>query len=581
MNKWVKSVVASALSCMILAGCSSKPSTDKNETNNGGTKTEGIANPAKARNTKDNLVVGGNTTAIKGQFLPIFQDTAADGSPMALMFRGLLMSNEDGKYVPDVAESMEISEDKLTYTFKLRDDVKFHDGTPVTAEDVEFTFLASADPTYDGWHNDAVLQTVGYEEYNGDKDNKVNKMEGIKVIDEKTISFTFKEVLRNVDEFLALGIMPKHVYDKGKGNLAETRKIMDEGKFVGNGPYKLAKYEPKQFVEFDANKDFYLGAPKISKVIIKNVPRESCASELNIGEVDVYPSYPTKQDDIALIQDKDFLDIEKYEGVGFSYVGFNLENPKFKDKEVRQALNYALDKEAFVKSYFNEYATVATNPYPTGSWASTKELLAKLNKYEYNPEKANEMLDKAGWKRGADGIREKDGVKLEITHLAYTESKYIETFLPILKSNWEAIGAKVETQLMEFGVLTDTVGKALDGNGKPAFDTFNMGWQLGGFDPNAVNWVFRSEFAVDDGTNKTRYVNPEVDKLFDKGLKEFDEKKLQEIYGDIAVTLNEDCPVIFTDCASTVDVINKRVKNWDASATVGWTSIIHKVEIAE
>jgi len=571
---------------MLLVGCSNPKSTTQDGTNKDDKTTEApptetSTNPASKRNTKDSLIIADGISQMQGQFLPIFQDTSADGNPMSIMFRGLLMPDEEGKYVPDVAETMEISEDKLTYTFKIKDNAKFHDGKPVTAEDVEFTFLATADPSYDGWHNDTVLNTVGYDEYIGDKDCKITKMEGIKVIDEKTISFTFKEVLRNNDEFLTLGIMPKHVYDKGKGNLAETRKIMDAGTLVGNGPYKFAKYEPKQFVELDANPDFYLGAPKIPKLILKDVPRESCASELNIGEVDVYPDYPTKEDDIALIRDQDFLKLTTHEGTGFSYIGFNLENPKFKDKEVRQALNYALDKEGFVKSYFRDYAKVSASPYPTGSWASTEKMLGELNNYEYNPDKANEMLDAAGWKKGADGIREKDGVKLEITHLSYTESKYVETLLPILKANWEAVGAKVETQLMEFGVLSETTGKAVDENGKPKFDTFNMGWDLGGFDPNGVNWMFRSEFAVDDGNNKSRYVNPKVDELFDAGLVEFDEKKLQDIYGEIAVILNEDCPVIFTDCASTVEVVNSRVKNWNTSTVVKWTSIIHEVELGE
>ena len=148
-----------------------------------------VQNPAKDRADADDTIIIGMTEA-KGDFMPVYYSTSYDGYVVGFIFDGLFSNDESGIYVPHVAKDWEISEDEKTYAFYLRDDVKFSDGTPLTAHDVEFTYLAMADPNYDGRYFSYVNRIVGYEDYHdGDAEN----MSGIVVHDDYTISFTFKE----------------------------------------------------------------------------------------------------------------------------------------------------------------------------------------------------------------------------------------------------------------------------------------------------------------------------------------------------------------------------------------------------
>lgn len=551
---------------VVVTGCGNEPADDANEGGEAGQVTD---NPAKSRDGADNTIILGMEEA-KGEFMPVYYSTSYDGYAIGYIFDTLLSNDEEGNPIPHVAEEWEISEDKKTYTFHLRDDVKFSDGEPLTAEDVEFTYLVMADPEYDGRYFSKPERLEGYEEYHeGDADN----ISGLEVIDDHTIAFTFKEAESTNIWECNMGIMPKHYYDFEKGDIDALKAKMQEP--LGSGPYILENYEPKQFIEYTANEDYFLGAPKIENLILKFIKSETEIQEAEKGTVDIVLQAVTTPENKEIIDGLDYLHINDYPNNGYCFLGWNLEDPRFQDKKVRQALAYGFNRQEFVDVFFKGHGQVCHTPISQVSWAFTDELREKLNEYEYNPEKAKQLLDEAGWKEGADGIREKDGQKLDFTFSTFQDVEWIDRLIPMLKADWEKIGVNVEPNLLEFNALSDLVFQDRD------FDIFSLCWDLS-IDPDSSD-VFHSKEAAEGGNNAVAFKNDKNDELLEAGIKEFDPEKRKEIYEEWGLLMNEELPYLFVYIRDNWNIVNDRVKNFELSPFVDPThpSVVIEMELEE
>ncbi|NLW22956.1 MAG: peptide ABC transporter [Tissierellia bacterium] len=512
---------------------------------------ETVNNPAAARENADNTIVIGMTEA-KGEFMPVYYSTAYDGYVVGYMFDALFTNDESGTYIPHVAKEWEISEDNLTITFYLRDDVKFADGTPLTAHDVEFTYLAMADPNYDGRYFAYVNGIVGYEDY---AEGDAEKLEGVKVIDDYTISFTFKEPLVVNFEYCGMPIMPKHHYGFEKGDIDSLKAKMQDP--LGSGGYQLVAYEPGQYVELKRNENYFLGTPKIENIILKFTTPETYMAELEKGTIDVQNSVTNTVENAEIIESIDYLHLNAFPNNGYAYIGLNNSDPRLADKRVRQALAYGLDRESFVQNFFKGHGQVCHVPLSPVSWAYTDELAEKMNKYEYNPDKAIELLEEAGWKLGSDGIREKDGMKLSFVYSTYPDVEWVEQLVPVLIDNWGKIGVALEINYMDFNALVDAVYEEQD------FDMYNMAWSLS-IDPDA-HAIFHSSQAVKSGNNAVQFINERNDELLEAGRREFDQEKRKEIYEEWALLINEELPYIFIYQREEWNVVNNRIKGFECS----------------
>ncbi|HSH35189.1 ABC transporter substrate-binding protein [Schnuerera sp.] len=325
---------------------------------------EDTKNPAAARDNADDTIIIGMTEA-KGEFMPVYYSTAYDGYVVDYIFDGLFTNDEAGNYVPHVAKDWEVSEDNLTITFHLRDDVKFSDGTPLTAEDVEFTYLAMADPNYDGRYFAYVDGLVGYEEYaEGDADN----LAGVVVHDEHTISFTFKEVLAVNFEYCGMAIMPKHHYGFEKGDIDALKAKMQDP--LGSGGFTFEHLEPSQYVELKANKDYFLGAPKFENLILKFTTSETMLAELEKGTIDIQDSVSNTVENLETMESMGYVHLNAFPNNGYAYIGLNHSDPRLADKNVRQALVYGLDRQGFVTNFFKGHGQVCHVPLSPVSWPS-------------------------------------------------------------------------------------------------------------------------------------------------------------------------------------------------------------------
>ncbi|WP_300380900.1 ABC transporter substrate-binding protein [Clostridium sp.] len=570
MKKKLVTLLTVALSGMLLlSGCKKAPET----TEDSGTTTPPAAsdavegyipasdpskNPIKER--KDTLVIG--IDAPEEVFNPLYAESAYDAYVTESIFKGLVSVDGKGLPVEALAENYKTSDDGLTYTFKLRDNAKFSDGSKVTADDVAFTITVACDPNYDGVHD--FVNATGVKGAKAYKDSTATFVEGIKVIDEQTIEFTLEKVNSDAIYDFTVEILSKAYYGKDytQGNLDYIKSFHKTP--MGAGAYKLVETKAGQEVILVANENYYLGEPKIKNLIYKVTSEETRIQMLQTGEIDM-DMVTVSKDNVDMIKGLEFLDLHIFPTNGYGYIGINFKNDKFKDVKVRQALAYGLNRAEVVNAvYEGGFADVINVPQSKESWA----YYPGDNKYDFDLEKAKSLLEEAGWKVGADGIREKDGVKLTIKFTASTPNPVNEALIPVAQANYKEIGVGFEAEQMDFNAVREKVT-----NG--SVEMFFMAWGLTP-SPDATNI-----FGTEGSQNKTGYANARVDELYKKALEETDTEKRKELYKEVYQILNEDLPYIYLYQRRDMWVVNSRVKGFENEITPykKFTRSLHKLTL--
>ncbi|SCM91659.1 Uncharacterized protein BWINRASL_00216 [Bacillus mycoides] len=499
--------------------------------------------PDKAKNRKDTLVVGISKPG--GVFLPYFQQNGWDGNVTSVIFASLVSTDKQGKPIPELAEKWDVSSDQLTYTFHLRKDLKFSDGSPLTADDVAFTLTLLHDKAYEGEVDISQYAVKGGKEY---KEGKATSIEGIQVVDKQTIKVTTEKV--NSQAIFVLGgtVLSKAYYGKDYKQNTSLDYLKDlYGKPLAAGPYKFDKYIPGQEVRFVANENYYAGKPKIPNFIYKITSGDTKLQLFQTGEVD-YTGLGTGDEILEQAKALEFANIQIETAASFSYIYMNNNKPYLKDKKVRQALIYGLDRKKYVDTALKGYGTVANVPIHPTSWAYTEE---GVNKYEYDKEKAKKLLDEAGWKVGSDGIREKDGQKLKLSYFGPSSAKDSDLLIPIAKENYKEIGVEFNPEFMDFNTMLSKVNKG-------DYDLASVSTPITS-DPSETAGEYLS------GVNEKSlgYKNAKVDELIQKGIETVDIEKRKPIYKELYKELSDDPPVILLNYRRTITGYNGNLKGID------------------
>ncbi|MED0951955.1 ABC transporter substrate-binding protein [Bacillus mobilis] len=499
--------------------------------------------PDKAKNRKDTLVVGINKPG--GVFLPYFQQNGWDGNVTSVIFASLVSTDKQGKPIPELAEKWDVSSDQLAYTFHLRKDLKFSDGSPLTADDVAFTLTLLHDKAYEGEVDISQYAVKGGKEY---KEGKATSIEGIQVVDPQTIKITTEKV--NSQAIFVLGgtVLSKAYYGKDyKQNTSLDYLKELYGKPLAAGPYKFEKYIPGQEVRFVANENYYAGKPKIPNFIYKITSGDTKLQLFQTGEVD-HTSLGTGDEVLEQAKALQFANIQIETAPSFSYIYMNNNKPYLKDKKVRQALIYGLDRKKYVDTALKGYGTVANVPIHPTSWAYTEE---GVNKYEYDKEKAKKLLDEAGWKVGSDGIREKDGQKLKLSYFGPSSAKDSDLLIPIAKENYKEIGVEFNPEFMDFNTMLSKVNKG-------DYDLASVATPITS-DPSET----AGEYLSSANEKSLGYKNVKVDELIQKGIETVDIEKRKPIYKELYKELSDDPPVILLNYRRTITGYNGNIKGID------------------
>ena len=516
------------------------------------------ASPQLAVNRGDTVVVGLQEPG--GIFTPFFNTSGYDGNIQSVMFPPLVEINATGEPIPGLAEDWDISEDGLTYTYNLREGLLFDDGTPLTAEDVEFTLTLLHDPSYPGSTDITEAKVVGGLDYkNGDAEN----VSGIRVIDEKTIEVTTEEVNARSLRLLGGQVLQKDYYGKGyeKGNLDYLSEL--HLKPVGAGPFRFVEYLPGQEIRFEANEHFYDGKPEVAHFIYKTLEGDS-QQFFQTGELD-YSSLAANQDNYEFLQASEFADTNIYTSSAYGYMSFNHEKELFKDPKVRQAFTIGLDRQTIIDAYYQGYAQVANVPVSPTSWAYTDE----VGSTEYDPEQAKQLLEEAGWSAGSDGIREKDGEKLVVYY--FTSAGGLgDVLIPIAKENYKELGIDLQVEQMDFNALLARVDK-----GDHDLASFSTTMLADPYD-GVANFHSKSPSTTFKG-----FGSDEIDGLIDATVATNDVDERKEAFKNLYKALEEDPPVILMSYTKVLSGTNARVEGFEPNGYRGISSSLKDLKIVD
>ncbi|AIQ75385.1 MULTISPECIES: ABC transporter substrate-binding protein [Paenibacillus] len=500
--------------------------------------------PAVAQKRTDTIIVG--LTDPSGAFTPYFQQSGYDGNVSSLLYASLVTVDDKGVPTPELAESWDVSDDQLTYTFHLRKDLKFSDGSPLTADDVAFTWTIQYDKSYDGSSQLPSLNVKGGKAY---KEGTSPTVEGIKVIDPQTISATLEQPNATALVQLGSNVLSKAYYGKDYkiGNLEYIKKLHE--KPLGDGPYKLEKFIPGQEVRFVANENYFKGKPKTEHFIYKTTEGDVWQF-VETGEVD-YASFSATDENIEKLKALGFVNIIPYTPSTYGYLQVNLKHEQLKDKLVRQAIVYGLDRQSIYVDAAQGAGSIANIPASPISWSYTEE---GINPYKYDPEKAKQLLDEAGWTVGAGGIREKDGKPLSIHYLG-SKSKNTDIFIAVAKENFEALG--IEFQPEVFADFNSLVSKVEGGD----YDLVSFSTSMLTDPSDGFMQFFDGEI--------TDYDNPKFLELYNKALATTDIEARKAVYKELYQLFNDELPIIFTSYKKTVYAYNGRIENLSVSPFIG------------
>lgn len=472
----------------------------------------------------------------------------------SLIYPGLMKYNGEGKLEPALAGSYTVSEDGLTYTFKLRENLKWHDGEPITADDVIFTVLTAQNPDYDSFQK--------------------QNWQGIDVSkgDGQTVIFKLKTKYAQFPSNTTLGILPKHIW----GNIKPTNFALSEMNIkpaVGAGPYKFSKIKRDQLgniksLEFTAFDKYYGGKPYISKIIFKFYPSEDeLINAYNKNEIDGLGSLSPQK--INSIRFRGQLKIKKLKLPRYFAVFFNQNQSKqLSDGNVRLALSYATDKDEILNKILSGNGTIADSPLLPG----IIELPASndsIERYNFDIEKAKKILDEAGWKYSEENkVREKappppkkkgekpgEAAKLEI-RLTTSNWPELAAVADQIKKQWEAIGARVNVEILDLPELQ----QAIKGR---EYEALLFGEVLG-LDPDPFSFWHSSQ-KRDPGLNLALYDNKAADKLLEEAKQTLDRSARLSKYDEFQKIVVKDVPAIFLYSPDYLYAQPAKIKNSNVS----------------
>ncbi len=455
----------------------------------------------------------------------LFTDNASD-IVCQMMYNALVQVNPDDTTVmPDLAERWEVSDDNLTFTYYLRKDVTWHDGEPFTAHDVKFTYEAILNPEINSPRRADFVDLLS--------------PENIVVVDDHTIRFTLNRIdaswLCCKDIY---GILPKHIL----GDLTPAEfnaAAFNTSEPVGTGPYMFHEWVKDDHVALVSNPNYFDGAPQPEYWYYKVVENETVAfAQLQTGEVD-YAVVSAALWEQA--QQVEHLDCTSYPRFAFTFYTYNLDpekTPLFLDVRTRQALLYALDREAMVDSIVFGLGDVAHSTVPPVSWAHNPD---NEPVYPYDPERAKKLLDEAGWRdEDGDGVREAhgvegvtDGTKLSFDLETNAGNQEREQVIQAMQHYWAQIGVEARTAGVEWNALLAKLTETFD------FDVIVVGfnWDI---DPDQRTMWHTDSYQA--GFNVNRYSNPQVDEHLDAALQTVDMEERKVHYYAMQRILAEEAP---------------------------------------
>ena len=475
---------------------------------------------------KEEVKAADNETLVygSGDYTSINPTLKEHGEINSLIFTGLTARDKDNNVIPALAESWEFDKDTNTYTFKLRTDVKWHDGEAFTADDVKFTIDTIKNP-------DSMSEIASnYED-----------IESVEVISDSEVKIKLKEPNVAILDYLTVGVVPEHILAGEDITTSEFNK-----KPIGTGPYKLEKWDTGQSITLVKNTDYYKGEPEIDNMIFKIVTDDKAkAMQLKSGELDL--AQITPKDMQGLEGNEDFA-LHEFKTADYRGIMYNFGSDFFKaNKDLPNALSYAIDRESIVESVLLGQGYVAYSPLQAGPYNNPD-----IEKFEYNPAKAKEEIEKLGWKLGADGIYEKDGEKLSFEIICNEGDQVRIDMANICSQQFKEVGVEAKIK----------VGGEIDWAKQ---DTYLIGWGSP-FDPDDHTYKV---YGTDNPSNYSAYSNAEIDKILKAARATDDNDERLKLYKEFQEVMTTDMPYTYIAYIDAIYAADANIKGLSTETVLG------------
>ena len=455
-----------------------------------------------------------------------------------LIYNGLMTFDEHLRAVPDLAERLD-NPTPTEYVATLRRGVRFHDGRELTSADVVYTFRSLLDPDFVTPHKGAF-----------------QLLASIDARDRYTVSFRLKEPFGSFP--LAL-VLPQIVPD-GAGPSLRAHPI-------GTGPYRFVRYVADDYLELAAFDEYFRSRPRNDGVVLRVVPDNIMAGlELRKGTTDIVVN-DLPPDIVSELEHQHQLQTTQSPGVDYQYIGLNMRDRVLKDVRVRQAIAYAIDRQAIINYLRRGMAIPATGILPPMSWAFDPDAFA----FAYDPAKARALLDEAGY---PDPDGNGPATRLHLT-LKVSNVEFNRLQSAVVQQNLRAVGIDLEVRTYEFATLFADVG---GGN----FQMYFLQWAGGAVaDPDMLRRVFHSNQTPPVGFNRGHFSDPRVDRLLDEATTSTDDARRRLLYHQAQRLIAEQAPYISLWCKTNVVVARRDLANIHPLPTVDFAFLKDVSRVAD
>jgi peptide/nickel transport system substrate-binding protein len=506
------------------------------------------AAPARERVAETPRTGGAAIVGVFSDFDGLNEFTSTDANATEVMERLLYMPllrwGRDLQLEGRLAKSWEHSPDGLEITMRLRDDVRWHDGVPTTAEDVAFSFERFRDPK------------LGYPDVGG-----LRQLDTVAVVDPYTVRFRFKHAYADQLANLRRVILPKHLLDSIPSEEMESAAFNRAP--VGNGPFRFVRWRQNEETVFEANLDFADGRPRLDRIVFRVIPDQTAIETAFLsGQIDFVERL--RFESVGRLRKDPKVQVLTYLQRGYTYIAWNQRLPLFAEPEVRRALTLAIDRQGLVDAVAFGEGEVAAHPVMMQSPFYAHDIAP----HPYDPEEAGRLLSAAGFEdRDGDGVREREGKPFEFELVTNLGNGQRADALVVLQSDLAEVGVRVVPRVREWAVLLREVQQK-------QFEAVLGGWQtdfiLAPYD------LFHSK-AIEGKYNNTSYSNPHVDDLIERGLLARTADEAKPIWHEFQEILHREQPftVLFVlnysvGASARLRDVEVDVRGWLISAERWW-----------
>jgi peptide/nickel transport system substrate-binding protein len=470
-------------------------------------------------------------------FLSAVTSDSASHDAAGYVFNGLVRYDRNLELEGALAEKWDVSPDGKKITFHLRKGVKWHDGAPFTSADVLFTWQRMVDPK----------TPTAY----GEDFRQVKKAYAP---DDLTFVAEYDKPFAPALASWGMDVLPKHLLEKYPDI---SKSPLNREHPVGTGPYRFRERKAGEKIVFDANPDYWEGKPYLARVVTRVIPDQATLFlELKGGGIDTMGLTPlqyARQTDTA--EFKANFNRYRYLASAYTYLGFNLNSPLFRDRRVRQAVAWGTDKKSIIDGVLFGLGKEATGPYKPGTYWYDPD----VKRYDFDPAKAKALLAEAGWKDvDGDGTLEKEGRKFSFTVLTNAGNDARAKTCAILQQNLAALGIRMEIRTLEWAAfINDFVNPR-------KFDALLLGWTITP-DPDQYD-IWSSAKTGPKELNHLGFRNAEVDRLLEEGRRTFDREARRKACFRIQEILAEEQPCVFLYYPDSLPAVQKRIRGIEPAA---------------